>query len=63
MKNGDECIDNCASWQTITTDNQTEKQQVINIHRQNVCHSDTFTVLLHPAHLPDWIMDNNPKNT
>lgn len=30
-------IDNCVSWQTITTNNQTEKQQLINIHWQNVC--------------------------
>lgn len=35
-------IDNCVSWQTITTNNQMEKQQLINIHWQNVPHSDTF---------------------
>ncbi len=32
-----EQIDNCVSWQTITTNNHTEKQQLINIHWQNMC--------------------------
>lgn len=36
MHNGDEQTDNCVSWQTITTNNQTEKQQLINIHWRNV---------------------------
>lgn len=30
-------MSNCVSWLSITTDNQTKKQQLINIHWQNVC--------------------------
>lgn len=56
MQNWDEQIDKCVSWQTITTINQTEKQQLINIHWQNVSHSDTFIEFYCTltVHLPGW---------
>lgn len=54
----DEQTDNCVSWQTITTNNQTETQQLINIHWQNVSHSDTsFGFLSHIVHMPGWKME------
>lgn len=63
MQNGDEQIDKCVSWQTITTDNQTEKQQIINIHWQNVCLALTkfetdFYCMLLTCQVGKWEEDN-----
>lgn len=57
----DEQTDNCVSWQTITTNNQTEAQQLINIHWQNVSHSDTsfgFYRTLCTCQVGKWNEDN-----
>lgn len=60
MQNGDEQIDNCVSWQTITTNNQTEKQQLINIHWQNVCLTVTH-LLSFIAHCANARLENVMK--
>lgn len=65
VQNGDEQIDNCVSWQTITTDNQTEKQQLINIHWQKcVSHTDTFIefyCMLRTCQVGIWEEDNTVR--